>query len=132
MCNGTDHYENAQSADWLFTDCELVAADLLTTAEQETYGVDWDAFQERTVINSHLEDSGITEESSAWLEAAEAPPPECLNTVQVEPPISPITPEQSSALLAYLQHVVDATDMPSQTHCWNYALSYVQHQHVLF
>lgn len=105
---------------------------MLTTAEQETYGVDWEAFQERVIVNSHLEDSRITEESSAWLEAAEAPPPERLNTVQVEAPISSLTPQQSSALLAYLQPVVDATDMSSRTQCWNYALSYVQHQYTLF
>jgi hypothetical protein len=115
-----------------FTDCESVSADMLTAAEQETYGVDWDALHDHNTITSHLEDSQITEESSPWLEAAGAPPLERLNTVEVEPPITALTPEQSSALLAYLQPVVNATNMPSRTQCWNSALSYVQSRHTPF
>jgi len=107
-------------------DSYSVGGDALTIGQQELYGVDWDTFSEPAVVDSYLADANITEETSAWTEAAEAPPPERMNTVLVEAPGCPLTPEQSSALLGYLHPLIDLTDMPSQAQCWIYALSFVR------
>lgn len=98
----------------------------MTPAEQETYGVDWESFQEPATLQSHFQSNDITEDNSSWLAAAEAPPSDQLNEVIVDAPNAALTPAQSSALLLYLGALVDAQDMPTRAILWNHALFYAR------
>lgn len=113
-------------------DIARIQGDAMTQAEQEVYGVDWDAFQEPAEAMSHLESSNLTEDTSSWLEAAEAPPTERLNEVRVDPPTAALTALQSSGLLAYLGPLAAAEDMTGRALAWDHALFYARNIYPTF
>jgi hypothetical protein len=101
-------------------------SDILPESEHETYGVDWAAFLEPAVVQSHLESNNITEETTAWLEVAEAPPPDRLNTVTVEVPACDLSPAEEAGLYLCIQPLLNQPDTLLRVRCWTNALLVAQ------
>lgn len=107
--------------------------DRIGFVDQETYGVDWEALREPSVIRSHLNNNPITEESSAWLNAAEAPPAERLNSVVVNAPEQTALSEvESEALLHAVQPFLNTHTDEGRTQCWITALVLARSLSALF
>lgn len=94
------------------------ASDVIPESKQETYGVDWDAFLHPAVVQSHLESNSITEETTAWLEAADAPPPDRLNSVTVDAPACDLPPAEEAGLHLYIQALLNQCNSHSRVTSW--------------
>lgn len=103
-----------------------IQGDAMTQAEQEVYGVDWEAFQAPAEAMSHLESSNLTEGTSSWLGASEAPPVETMNEVRIDPPTAALTALESAELLAYLGPLSTAEDMEGRALAWDHALFFAR------
>jgi hypothetical protein len=110
----------------MYQDIARAHADSIGRSEQEVYGVDWAAFREPAIMRSHLNNNAITEESTAWLDLANSPPPERLNTVTVEPPDPDLSADDVTAFFDYIRGYLNGGSMAARAECWDRALAYAR------
>jgi len=103
-------------------------SDTLTPTQMETYGIDWQSFEEPAVVQYHLHENDLTEDMASWEGLAEAPPLDRMNTVAVPEPSCSLNDAQITALFNQVVATLPHSTMVERGELWRDALAFV---HVL-
>ncbi|KAJ7128852.1 hypothetical protein C8R46DRAFT_926116 [Mycena filopes] len=101
--------------------------ELLSDAEMEVYGVDWEALHDDRLLESRQENNGAEEGSTSWI--GRVGPPERLNEVAVDPPSGPFSTAEMEVLDTRLAHLAGAVDDVAVAHLWTEGLILARQMH---
>ncbi|KAJ7186391.1 hypothetical protein C8R46DRAFT_1157838 [Mycena filopes] len=101
--------------------------ELLSDAEMEVSGVDWEALHDDRLLESRQENNGAEEGSTSWI--GRVGPPERLNEVAVDPPSGPFSTAEMEVLDTRLAHLAGAVDDVAVAHLWTEGLILARQMH---
>ncbi|KAJ7040849.1 hypothetical protein C8F04DRAFT_948164 [Mycena alexandri] len=104
-----------------------VATDMMSDAELEVYGVDWEGLQDETLLESRQENNPPEEGSSSWI--GHSGPPDHLNEVPVEPPAGPFSAAEVQSIEDALGHLAGVVDDAAVAYLWMEALILARQMH---
>lgn len=116
----------------IIADQQQAREDVIASGELASYGVDWEALDEPTVIESNFQNNPITEDPTPWMELAGMPPPERMNTVTVDEPSCHLRSVDIETLGALIYPFAQIVEMPTRTRVWDLALEFARSRSAYF
>lgn len=99
--------------------------DPLTEEELEVFGVDWEALNDDSLLESRQENNPPDEGSTSWI--GHRGPPDSLNEISVEPPVGPFSVAEIEQLAAAVGHLAGAVEDDAVVNLWTQALVAARH-----
>ncbi|KAF8883861.1 hypothetical protein BD779DRAFT_1443628 [Infundibulicybe gibba] len=99
----------------------------MSTEELEVYGVDWEGLYDSAVLHAHQANNIQQEGATSWV--GRIGPPEHLNEVQVQPPDSPLQPQEIGGLGRVAEPWAGQADSENVIAMWVNVLAYVRTTH---
>ena len=99
----------------------------LTKEELEVYGVDWERLQDEQLLHSQRGNNSTSEGWNSWI--GHVGPPDHLNEVSVDPPVSSLFPGEVDALDQVLETWMHTPVDGDIIALWTHGLAYVQLMH---
>ncbi|KAJ3744567.1 hypothetical protein EV360DRAFT_57549 [Lentinula raphanica] len=100
----------------------------MTDEELQVFGVDWEALQDETLLQSLRQNYAHEHERNTWL--GQHGPPENLNEVQVEPPLGTMTTAEAQLMTEVLRSVTRTeSEEVNVVNLWRAALVFARTIH---